>query len=77
MRDVQPPITNDEEYRGYQEGLTLLTAECVLRAQAVIEQKDDPKLLRDALDALDRMNRKRQGIANAIAAYEQQQQQSA
>jgi hypothetical protein len=77
MRDTQPPITNDQEYQGYQAGLTLLSAECVLRAQAVIESKDDPAKLQDALDALDRMMRKRQGIAVAIAAYEQQHKQSA
>jgi len=77
MRDTQPPITNDQEYQGYQAGLTLLNAECVLRAQAVIAHKDDPAKLQDALDALDRMNRQRQGIAIAINAYEQSQKQSA
>ncbi len=77
MRDAQPPITNAQEYQGYQSGLALLNAECVLRAQAVITHKDDPAQLQDALDALDRMNRKRQVIAAAIAAYEQQQKQSA
>lgn len=77
MRDTQPPITNEQEYQGYQAGLALLNAECVLRAQAVIESKDDPAQLQDALDALDRMNHKRQGIVAAIAEYAQRQKQSA
>jgi hypothetical protein len=77
MRDTQPPITNDQEYQGYQAGLELLTAECVLRAQAVLDSKDDPAKLRDALDALERMLRKRQGIVDAIAAFERSQKQSA
>ena len=76
MRDTQPPITNDQEYHGYQAGLALLTAECVLRAQVVIASQPDPMKLQDALDALDRMIHKRQGIVVAIAAYEQQQQSS-
>lgn len=77
MHDTQPPITNEQEYQGYQAGLALLTAECVLRAQIVIESKDEPVKLRDALDALDRMLRKRRGIVTAIDQYEQQQKQSA
>jgi len=45
----------------------------VLRAQIVIASQTDPMKLQDALDALDRMIHKRQGIVVAIAAYEQQQ----
>jgi hypothetical protein len=77
MRDTQPPIADDQEYQGYLAGLALLNAECVLRAQAVVEGKDDPAKLQDALDAFDRMNRKRQGIVDAIAEYERRQKQSA
>jgi hypothetical protein len=77
MRDTQPPITTEEEYQGYQAGLALLTAECVQRAQTVLANKDDPAKLHDALDALERMLRKRQGIVDAIAAYERSQKQSA
>jgi hypothetical protein len=77
MRDTHPPITTEEAYHGYQAGLALLTAECVQRAQAVVASKDDPAKLHDALDALERMLRKRQGIVDAIAAYEHRQKQGA
>jgi len=73
MRDVQPPITNDQELAGYRDGLTTLNESVAEREAALFANRDDPVRLEDARQELYRVYRKRQGILDAIAAYERQQ----
>jgi len=40
MRDVQPPITNDEQYRGYQLALEILTKVVEAREQVLFESRN-------------------------------------
>lgn len=72
MRDVQPPITSDEELAGYRAGLARFNAIVVEREAALFASRDDPARLEDARQELYRVYRKRQGILDAIAAYERQ-----
>ena len=73
MRDVQPPITNDQELAGYRNGLTTLNEIVAEREAALFASRDDPARLEDARQELYRVYRKRQGILDAIAEYERQQ----
>lgn len=77
MHDVQPPITNDQELAGYRAGLERFQAIVADREADLLASQHDPKLLEDARQALYRVYRLRQGIIDAIAAYEQQQAQQA
>lgn len=79
MRDTQPPITTREEYYGYQQArntLTALVAEREARLIAALNSGDD-ELIEDRRFELLNTLRKRQGIIDAIKAYERQQSQSA
>lgn len=79
MRDTQPPISDDTEYQGYQQARDKLTALVEQREARLVdalahgdrEQIEDRRY--DLLDVL----RKRQGIIDAIRAYERSRQQSA
>jgi hypothetical protein len=73
VRDVQPPITNDQELAGYRNGLTTLNEIVAEREAALFASRDDPARLEDARQELYRVYRKRQGILDAIAEYERQQ----
>jgi hypothetical protein len=73
MRDIQPPITSDQELAGYRNGLATLNEIVAEREAALFASRDDPVRLEDARQELYRVYRKRQGILDAIAAYERQQ----
>ncbi|HEY7832154.1 MAG TPA: hypothetical protein VIG30_01200 [Ktedonobacterales bacterium] len=77
MRETQPPIANDEEYRGYQLGRDKLTRVLeeretrLIAAHASGADRDRLEALRfDLLQVL----RDRQGIIDAIHTYERQRQ---
>lgn len=70
MRDVQPPITNDQELHGYRDGLARFNEIVAEREAALFASRDDPQRLEDARQELFRVYRKRQGILDAIADYE-------
>jgi len=72
MRDVQPPITNDEQYRGYQLALEKLTKVLELREQVLFDNRHNPDRIEAARGDLLNILRKRQGILDALHAYEQQ-----
>lgn len=74
MRDVQPPITNDEQYRGYQLALAKLTKVVEAREQVLFENRNNPDRIEAARGDLLNILRKRQGILDAIRAYEHRQQ---
>jgi len=79
MRDVQPPITSEQELVGYRAGLARLNDVVVVREQALFASLHDPERVEHARQELYRIYRKRQGILDAIAVYERQKaaQQSA
>lgn len=72
MRDVQPPITNDQELAGYRAGLERLNAIVAEREAALFASQLDPRRLEEARQELYRVYARRQGILDAIAAYERQ-----
>ena len=74
MRDVQPPISNDQELAGYRAGLKRFNEIVAAREAALFASQNDTQRLEDARQELYRVYRKRQGILDAIAAYEQQHQ---
>lgn len=79
MRDVQPPITDPEEYPGYRkarETMTALVAEREARLIAALNSGDD-EVIEDRRFELLNALRKRQGIIDAIKEYERHHQQSA
>lgn len=71
MRDEQPPITSDEELAGYREGLRRFNEIVAAREAALFASQGDAQRLEEARQALYQVYRKRQGILDAIAAYEQ------
>lgn len=76
MRDVQPPITNDEQYRGYQRAAEKLTHELERREQVLFANRANPRGIEAARgDLLNTLN-KRQGILDALHAYERQRQRA-
>lgn len=79
MRDTQPPITTREEYFGYQRARDILTALVAEREARLIAALNggDNELIEDRRFELLNSLRKRQGIIDAIKAYERQQSQSA
>ena len=77
MRDVQPPITNDEQYRGYKLAFEKLTKVVEAREQVLFENRANPDRIEAARSDLLNILRKRQGILDALRAYEQSHQQSA
>ena len=70
MRDTQPPITNDEELAGYRAGLERFNKIVAEREATLFASHDDAEQLEHARQELYRVYRKRQGILDAIAAYE-------
>ncbi len=72
MRDVQPPITNDQELAGYHAALARFSKIVAEREAALFASRDDPARIEDARQELYRVYRKRQGILDAIAVYERQ-----
>ncbi|HEV7126155.1 MAG TPA: hypothetical protein VGN32_01790 [Ktedonobacterales bacterium] len=72
MRDEQPPIANGEELAGYRAGLARFNAIVAARAATLFASQNDPQRLEEARQDLYRVYRKRQGILDAIAAYERQ-----
>jgi len=79
MRDTQPPITNDEEYHGYQlayQKLTQLVEEREALLIAALTSGDAEQIEDKRFDLLDAL-RLRQGIIDALRAYERQQKLSA
>jgi hypothetical protein len=73
MRDIQPPILNDQELAGDRSGLATFNEIVAEREAALFASRDGPMRLEDVRQELYRVYRKRQGILDAIAAYEGQQ----
>jgi hypothetical protein len=57
---------------GYRKGLAMLNEIVAKREAALFASRNDPGRLEDARQELYRVYRKRQGILDAIAAYERQ-----
>lgn len=74
MRDVQPPITNDEQYHGYQLALEKLTKVLEMREQVLFENRHNPDRIEAARGDLLNILRKRQGILDALHEYERRRQ---
>jgi hypothetical protein len=72
MHDTQPPITNDGEYETYKQALQTMNGACAEREQRLFEVRDDPEKLEGARSSLFHIYRRRQGIIDAIEAYERQ-----
>ena len=69
---LQPRITSDQELAGYRAGLARFNAIVAEREAALFASRDDRARIEDARQELYRVYRKRQGILDAIATYEQQ-----
>lgn len=79
MRPVQPPITSEEEYHGYQRGRDLLTKVVQEREQrliAALAAGDETLIEARRFELLHVLN-DRQAIIDAIRTYEQHVPQSA
>ncbi len=74
MREVQPPITNEAQYQGYKLALEKLTKVAEAREQVLFDNRHNPDRIEAARSDLLRTLRKRQGIIDALKAYERQQQ---
>ena len=72
MRDMQPPIPNDQELAGYTAGLERFNDIVAAREAALFASQSDPERLEETRHELYRDYRKRQGILDAIAAYQRQ-----
>lgn len=72
MRDVQPPITNDQELAGFRAGLERFDVIVAEREATLFASQRDPQRLEEARYALYRVYARRQGILDAIAAYERE-----
>ncbi len=79
MRPVQPPITTEEEYHGYQRGRDILTKVVQEREQRLMEAlaSGDEELIEARRFELLHVLADRQGIIDAIRQYEQHMPQSA
>lgn len=79
MRSVQPPITNEEEYHGYQRGRDTLTKVVQEREQRLIDAlaSQDEELIEARHFELLHVLTDRQAIIDAIRQYEQHVPQSA
>ncbi|HUY79718.1 MAG TPA: hypothetical protein VMV29_23300 [Ktedonobacterales bacterium] len=77
MRDVQPPIENEQQLAGYHAGLERFNVIVASREADQFASQHDPQRLEGARHALYRVYRKRQGIIDAIEAYERRQRQTA
>ena len=72
MRGVQPPVTNDQELAGYRAGLERFNVIVAEREATLFASQYDPQRLREARQELYRVYSRRQGILDAIAAYERE-----
>lgn len=72
MRDVQPPITNDQDLAGYRAGLERFNVIVTEREATLFASQHDPQRLEEARQELYRVYARRQGILDAIATYERQ-----
>lgn len=70
MREVQPPITNDQELVGHRAGPARFNEIVAEREAGLFASRDDPERIEDARQELFRVYRKRQGILDAIADSE-------
>jgi hypothetical protein len=43
MHDTQPPITNDEGYETYKQGLARMNGACAEREQRLFDARNDPE----------------------------------
>jgi hypothetical protein len=79
MRPVQPPITTEEEYHGYQRGRDTLTKVVQEREQCLVEAlaSGDKTLIEARRFELLHVLADRQAIIDAIKQYEQHVSQSA
>jgi hypothetical protein len=79
MRSVQPPITTEEEYQGYQRGRDTLTKVVQEREQRLIEAlaSGDEELIEARRFELLHVLNDRQAIIDSIKQYEQHVPQSA
>jgi hypothetical protein len=79
MRPVQPPITTEEEYHGYQRGRDTLTKVVQEREQRLVEAlaSGDETLIEARRFELLHVLADRQAIIDAIKQYEQHVSQSA
>jgi precorrin-6B methylase 1 len=79
MRPVQPPITTEEEYHGYQRGRDTLTKVVQEREQRLVEAlaSGDKTLIEARRFELLHVLADRQAIIDAIKQYEQHVSQSA
>jgi len=69
-RDIQPPITDDEELANYHLGLVRFDVIVANREKTLFESQGDPAALESARQGLYRVYRRRQGILDAIETYE-------
>jgi hypothetical protein len=80
VRPVQPPITTDAEYHGYQHGRDTLTQVVHERAQRLMEAlaraRGDESLIEARRIELFHVLHDRQAIIDAIKQYEQHLRQS-
>lgn len=79
MSSVQPPITSEEEYHGYQRGRDILTKVVREREQRLIEalESGDEALIEARRFELLHVLSDRQAIIDEIKRYEQHMPQSA
>jgi len=77
MRDVQPPIENEQQLAGYRAGLERFNVIVASREADLFASQPDPQSLEGARQALYRVYRRRQGIIDAIEDYERRHRQSA
>jgi len=76
-RDIQPPITDDEELANYRLGLERFDVIVANREKTLFDSQGDPVALESARNGLYRVYRRRQGMIDAIEAYERRRQPSA
>jgi hypothetical protein len=76
MRDTQPPITDEEEYVGYQRARDKMTRLVEQRETRLVEAlaRGDAEEIEDRRFDLLGALRKRQGILDALIAYEHRRQ---
>ncbi|HUY77340.1 MAG TPA: hypothetical protein VMV29_11255 [Ktedonobacterales bacterium] len=69
-RDIQPPIADDEELANYRLELARFDVIVANREKTLFESQSDAHALASARQGLYRVYRQRQGIIDAIEAYE-------
>jgi hypothetical protein len=77
MKEIQPPITTDQELAGYRSGLAKLEDIMHGYEKTLNDASQDPDWLDYTRSKLRRVYNIRQGIIDAISDYLKQQKQSA